>query len=1027
MIGSQVSHYTIESELGRGGMGIVYKARDTRLDRFVALKFLPPGLESNADARLRFVQEAKAASALDHPNICVVHDIDTDESGRTFIAMGYYAGRTLDEILADEGHLSIESASSVARQVAAGLAGAHDRGIVHRDIKPANILVGDNGIVKILDFGLAKLSTAADITSDGNTVGTAAYMSPEQARGDIVDHRTDIWSLAVVFYEMLTGERPFRGDYEQAIVYSILNEPLPDTLPHSLADNQTLVDIIQRCLVKKPEDRWSSMRDLHASLKPFVSDDTRGESVMAGGTSSGVSTISVAGIFSFVSLSVLAIVYWLMIALGLPGWVFPAGVTLILVGFPIVLLASRLDRLKVAGNHASGKIARWFSLRYAAMGGLFAFSGLAIVVAAFMVSRISGIGPAATLVSKGELNSQDLLVVADFVGNSADTTIAGSVTQALRIDLSQSPTIGVVDSRTLVQTLRRMGRPLDSVVDANLAGEIAIREGAKAIVTGRVDQVGSGYQLSLQLSSVDGQSLISLRQTANHAGQVISAVDKLSASLRERIGESIRDVRASVPLDRVTTSSLDALRLYVDADQMFATGDFEAAIPLLESALERDSTFAMAYRKLAVSLNNVGIEPDRARAAATTAFNMQHNLPVVEAELAKAYYYSSVIYDDEKTISAYKTVLERDPDNDIALNNLALAYLEDRKFAEAESLAVRAIEKSGDSSTFYTQAMSAQAAQGAWDRAMNTAESYAQMAGDNALSRIMKGELLYSQREFDKGDSLLIRTENSNESQFSRAWIDFLIGSADVSRGKVSNGRVHLDRSIQTSRERESWNTVVGDVAFQSQISSLVLQDYGEAKRILDDVLSNESIKELHVDDQPYWYSYLYAELGDTTKATELVNKALAGWATVEEAASVPMTQAILLARAGNFDEALTKFDEAQRKSSCHACAWILFRKAVALDNGDRLEEAIQTYLSVIETTSMERVYSDALYFAPTLIRLADAYERTGQTDEAIKYYSWFCDLWKDADATLQPRVAEARKNLERLLLESAREQQAGQ
>lgn len=1022
MIGSQVSHYTIESELGRGGMGIVYKARDTRLDRFVALKFLPPGLESNADARLRFVQEAKAASALDHPNICVVHDIDTDESGRTFIAMGYYAGRTLDEILVDEGQLSIERASSITRQVAAGLAVAHDRGIVHRDIKPSNILIGDNGVVKILDFGLAKLSTEADITSDGSTVGTAAYMSPEQARGDLVDHRTDIWSLAVVFFEMLTGERPFRGDYEQAIVYSILNEPLPDTLPHSLSDNQTLVDIIRRCLAKKSEDRWSSMRDLHASLKPFAGDDAPGETVMAGGTSSGVSTISVAGIFSFVSLSVLAVVYWLMIALGLPGWVFPAGVVLILVGFPVVLLASRLDRLKVAGNQASGKIARWFSLRYAAMGGLFAFSGLALVVLAFMVSRISGIGPAATLVSKGELSSQDLLVVADFVGNSVDTTIAGSVTQALRIDLSQSPTIGVVDSRTLVQTLRRMGRPLDSVVDANLAGEIAIREGAKAIVTGRVDQVGSGYQLSLQLSSVDGQSLISLRQTADNAGHVISAVDKLSASLRERIGESIRDVRASVPLDRVTTSSLDALRLYVKADQMFATGDFEASIPLLESALERDSTFAMAYRKLAVSLNNVGVEPDRAREAATTAYDMRHNLPVVEAELAKAYYYSSVVYDDEKTIAAYRTVLERDPYNDIALNNLALAYLQERKFAEAESLAVRAIEKSGDSSTFYTQAMSAQAAQGAWDRAMNTAESYAKMAGDNPLSKIMKGELLYSQREFDKGDSLVLSIANSNESVFTRAWADFLIGSAHVTRGKVSDGRAYLDRSIRTSRDRESWNTVIGDVAYQSQVSSIVLEDYGEARQILDDVLSNEAINRLHVDDQPYWYSYLYAELGDTTKATELINKALAGWSSVEDVASVPLTQAILSARAGNVEEALTKFDEAQRKSSCDSCSWINFRKAVVLDNGDRLEEAIQAYLLVIETTAMDRAYSDGLYFAASLIRLASAYERNGQTDEAIKYYTWFCDLWEDADVTLQPRVADARQSLDRLLLESARE-----
>ena len=220
----------------------------------------------------------------------------------------------------------------------------------------------------------------------------------------------------------------------------------------------------------------------------------------------------------------------------------------------------------------------------------------------------------------------------------------------------------------------------------------------------------------------------------------------------------------------------------------------------------------------------------------------------------------------------------------------------------------------------------------------------------------------------------------------------------------------------------ESWNQFVGDMAYESQISSIVLEDQANAREILDSVLATPAVNELHVDDQPYWYSYLYADLGDTTRARELVNKALANWTTVDDVASIPMTEAILLSRHGRIDEAMPKFDEALRKSSCDTCGWILFRRGIVLDQAGRLEEAIGDYLRIVDTPAAERVYDDGLYLAPTLLRLADAYERTGQPDEAIKYYTWFCDLWKDADPAMRPRVAEAQANLDRLLLASARE-----
>ena len=226
MVGQTIAHYEIQDRLGGGGMGVVYKAKDIRLKRPVALKFLPHDLTRDAKARERFVHEAQAASALDHPNICTIYEIDETEQGQIFIAMAYYQGQTLKKKIAG-GPLPVEQAVEIAIQVAQGLERAHEVGIIHRDIKPANVMVTDRGLVKILDFGLAKVVDVS-LTKTGSTLGTVAYMSPEQARGEAVDHRSDLWSLGVVLYEMLSGERPSQGDYEQAVIYSILNvDPKP--------------------------------------------------------------------------------------------------------------------------------------------------------------------------------------------------------------------------------------------------------------------------------------------------------------------------------------------------------------------------------------------------------------------------------------------------------------------------------------------------------------------------------------------------------------------------------------------------------------------------------------------------------------------------------------------------------------------------------------------------------------------------------------------------------------------------------
>jgi serine/threonine-protein kinase len=266
MIGRIISHYKILAKLGEGGMGVVYKAEDVKLGRHVVLKFLAPYLTRDSQAIERFINEAKTASALDHPNICTIYEIGESEDGQLFIAMAYYEGETLKEKV-NSNQLSVISVVEIATQIASGLARAHEAGIIHRDIKPANIIITKRGEVKILDFGLAKLAGQQHLTKSGATMGTIAYMSPEQAQGLPVDHRTDIWSLGVVMYEMLTGQLPFKGEYDQAVMYAIVNtEP---AAVRSLRSEVSvgLEQIVDKALAKKTDERYQRIEELLADLK----------------------------------------------------------------------------------------------------------------------------------------------------------------------------------------------------------------------------------------------------------------------------------------------------------------------------------------------------------------------------------------------------------------------------------------------------------------------------------------------------------------------------------------------------------------------------------------------------------------------------------------------------------------------------------------------------------------------------------------------------------------------------------------
>ena len=270
MIRNQILHYKILEKLGEGGMGSVYRAKDTKLKRTVALKFLSKEFVENEEFKMRIYREAQTASALDHPNICTIFEINETDDEQLFISMAYYDGMTLDKRIESE-IIESNEAMDIVIQIAKGLQAAHQKDIIHRDIKPANVIISKDGVAKILDFGIAKFKGETKFTNDNVSMGTIAYISPEQVNGEKIDHRTDIWSLGVLLYELLTRQIPFKGEYDQAIIYSILNESPTPIKEYTDSAPEKLISIIQKMLNKNPDERYQNMMDLIDELKTISS------------------------------------------------------------------------------------------------------------------------------------------------------------------------------------------------------------------------------------------------------------------------------------------------------------------------------------------------------------------------------------------------------------------------------------------------------------------------------------------------------------------------------------------------------------------------------------------------------------------------------------------------------------------------------------------------------------------------------------------------------------------------------------
>jgi tetratricopeptide (TPR) repeat protein/predicted Ser/Thr protein kinase len=972
MIGKTISHYKILEKLGEGGMGVVYKAEDTKLKRTVALKFLPPHISESGEEKERFIHEAQSASALNHPNITTIHEIDEFE-GQMFIVMEYCEGKTLKQIIEKEP-LSIKKVLDIGIQICEGLTAAHKKEIVHRDIKSDNIMITKEGQVKIMDFGLAKLKGATKLTKTRSTLGTLAYMSPEQAQGEEVDSRSDIFSSGIVLYELLTGKLPFEGEHQAAIVYSIINEEPQQVVRYNNKVSAELERIVFKALAKDREERYQHSDDLLADLRH---EKKSLEYVKTGQIPKEV-------ILPKPKRKVLPIA-------------IPASVV-----FVLVLLFLILKPFKFEVAPEKGAIAKE--------------------------------------------NSLAVMYFDNLVDPEDKQKLGEIVTNLLITGLSESQYLKVVSSQRLYDILKLLGREGEKRIDKNMATQVATKAGVKWMLLGSILQVKPRIEITTQLVDVGtGEIKASQRISGEKEQDVFSLVDKLTVEIKKGFSLPAPAQQEKEPsVANVTTHSQEAYRYYLEGMDYFNKYYLAEAEKSFMNALEYDSTFAMAYHRLAIIKNWYG---DNKAAKELIAKATKYSDRVTQKEKLKIKSFESYISGNySQSIKELQKIVELYPDEKEAFLRLGQIHGELREFDEAIHCLSKAIERDSlykeaynvlayayndvgdfDKSIWainkyislapneanpYDSRADLYAWNGKLDQAIESYKKALEIKPDFYMSEAKLGTMYPFKRDYARAESCFEELSSSNNKLF-RSLGRLLLAFIPLYQGrfedalKVLDDGIAADRMEQAEMEDNAYKHFIKAGIYEERKKwGLALNESQICIQILKKVTPNDPVN--HRD----YYAYLLAMSGKIAEAEE-VARALKK--DIEQKNPTLMysywwTLGDIDQAKGDIKTAIDYFEKADKDAPTPSFYRRYTLAKIYLQTG-RLDEAVAELEKALSRYDGNRLGIEAV---KAYYLLGLAYEKSGWNKKAIEQYEEFLDIWKNADPGI-PEVADAKERLKKL------------